>query len=261
MNRLFTTLLFSLLLPIISANAAIVYRDITDGIPTGLDFNADGTNEFTISNDLLSGQGTYITYSLPCNVYGISSGQWDAAAALSQGASIGASGNWFGFGDCTVTGNSHPTTFPLNMDTYLGFKINLGGTVYYGWARVYVTANGTGPMGTTYLVTYKDYAYENTPNTPILAGDQGSLGIAGMPATDGIVVYTNPFAGTLAIENKNKGTITAVKITDITGKEVLDAAPASATVVLDVQGLKPGVYIVQWAADAVRGTKKIMINH
>jgi hypothetical protein len=217
MNKIFTVTLFGLLMAITSANAAIVYRDIPDGIPTGLDFNSDGTNEFTISSSVFSGQGTYLTYSLPANVYGISSGQWDAAAALDFGFSIGASGNWFGFGDCTVTGNSHPTTFPLNTDKYLGFKINIAGSIYYGWARVYVTASGTGPLGTTYLVTYKDYAYENTPNTPITAG-AGLLNV-GSTILSKAVLYPNPTSSDLNVENPNEsGAIFRYRIMDSCGK-------------------------------------------
>lgn len=261
MRRLTTSLLLLTLFASSYASAAIVYRDIPDGIPTGLDFNSDGNNEFTISNDFLSGQGTYIQYTLPSNVYGISSGQWDAAAPLDSGFSIGASGNWFGFVDCTVTGNSHPTTFPLNTDKYLGFKINIGGNIYYGWARVYVTPSGTGPLGTTYLVTYKDYAYENTPNTPIAAGDNGTLGIDGHTAPDSFSVYFNPHSKTLSIESAIG--INLVRIMDCSGKLLLALEPKNtASVVLDVSTMSEGVYLVQCeTSDWGAGTKKILINN
>ncbi|UPT71104.1 MAG: T9SS type A sorting domain-containing protein [Flavobacterium sp. JAD_PAG50586_2] len=260
MRKLTAHLLLLTLFASSYASAAIVYRDIADGIPTGLDFNSDGTNEFTISNSVFSGPGTYLTYSLPSNVYGISSGQWDAAAALDSGFSIGASGNWFGFGDCTVTGNSHPTTFPLNTDKYLGFKISIGGNIYYGWARIYVTANGTGPLGTTYLVTYKDYAYENIPNTSILAGS-GSLGINRQQAEQ-FVIYTNPVHQTLNIEGTTTDTIKKIRLMDALGKEIMSGNTAAIVEPIDISGLKEGIYLVQVVGSGLNTvTKKILVQH
>ncbi|WP_412476488.1 T9SS type A sorting domain-containing protein [Flavobacterium sp. TBRC 19031] len=224
MNKLCKAILVAVLLITSFSRAAIIYTDIPDGIPSGLDFNTDGSYEITISNNFLSGQGTYLTYSLPSNVYGVSSGQWDAAAALDFGFSIGATGNWFGFGDCTVTGNSHPTTFPLNADKYLGFKINIAGSVYYGWARVYVTAAGTGPLGTTYLVTYKDYAYESTPNTPITAG-AGLLNVCTDTILSKAALYPNPTSGDLFVDNPNvPGAIYRYRLIDSCGRVLREGA-------------------------------------
>ncbi len=243
MNSFFKLTVFLFFTAMPQAKAAIVYRDIPDGIPSGIDFNADGTNEFTISNDILSGQGTYITYSSPSNIYSPSSSQWDVAAALDSGFSIGPSGNWFGAVDCTVTGNSSPTSFPLNTDKYLGFKINLSGTVYYGWARVYVTTLGTGPMGTTYKVTYKDYAYENTPNTAITAG-AGILNREEHSFFPGVTLFPNPTSHHLIVDHpKEQGAAFGYRILDSGGRLLWEGESVFGNPV-DCSMLKPGAYFI-----------------
>jgi len=257
MNSFFKLTVFLFFIAMPQAKAAIVYRDIPDGIPSGLDFNADGTNEFTISNDILSGQGTYITYSSPSNIYSPSSSQWDVAAALDSGFSIGPSGNWFGVVDCTVTGNSSPTSFPLNTDKYLGFKINLSGTVYYGWARVYVTTFGTGPMGTTYKVTYKDYAYENTPNTAITAG-AGILNLEENHFSPSIILYPNPTSHRLIVDDpKGQGTKFRYRLVDNSGRLLWEGESVFGDPI-DISPLKPGAYFITIAQEGGLSSKSFL---
>lgn len=54
-------------------------------------------------------------------------------------------------------------------DHFLGLKINVNGQVYYGWARLSVKVTNR-----VASLTIKDYAYESTPGTAILAGNTGS---------------------------------------------------------------------------------------
>ncbi len=165
-------LIKALLLLVLASNAQIVYTDITDGVPAGIDFNQDGTNEFTISNGA-SYTGDYIEYSgggATNNIHAIGTiaggANWDVPSCVELNFAIGESGNWAGAGDCAVNGwgSGGNPTITADQDTYIACRISFGGTdLFYGWIRISVDASKT--------VTYKDYAYNATPNTPINAGD------------------------------------------------------------------------------------------
>lgn len=166
------------------ATAAIVYTDVSPDFNGGttstymLDLNNDSINDFQIfgvssssssssstlaklfispltsGNAALGSYGTFYfgyPYALNSNdnIGPSASGSWLTNSYQSMNYT-GDYGNWIG-----VT------------DKYIGLKIVVGGNTYYGWCRMDVSADGS-----TWVV--KDYAYENTPNTPIAAGDMGS---------------------------------------------------------------------------------------
>ncbi len=219
------------------ARAGIVYTDIPDGAPTGLDFNGDGIKEFTISSDP-GCVANYITYTTPSNVYSPGSSAWDTAAALTAGFSIGTGGNWFGFIDCTVNGFGPTTSFPLNADRYIGFRINYNGNLHYGWARVYMTgSNGS------YTVTWKDYAYESTSGTAISAGATG----LGLPddLQDQVRIYPNPATDRLFVAHSvTTGSAFSYTLLDSTGRriasgETTDGGP------IPVASLPGGAYLLR----------------
>ena len=63
---------------------------------------------------------------------------------------------------------------------FIGVEFNIGADTHYGWVRV---ENRVGAPGQMY--TLVDYAYEDTPNTPIDAGaipEPGSLGLLALGA-------------------------------------------------------------------------------
>jgi len=171
-------IIFSLLTLTLSAgvNAQIVYTDIPDGQPVGLDFNSDATYEFDITTS--TNLGDYIEYSgTDNNIHAISAAEWDVPNFVAQGFTIDASNNWEGAGDCSTDawggGNA---TVVANTDQYMAVKFNLTGTnVYYGWVRVNINATGD--------VTYKDYAYNSTAGQTINAGDMGAVLVSGITIT------------------------------------------------------------------------------
>ena len=71
----------------------------------------------------------------------------------------------------------------VNVGRYIGLEWDFDGTsdVRYGWARVDVTPVSTAPNPPGFFsATLYDYAFEMTPNTPILAGavpEPGSLAL------------------------------------------------------------------------------------
>ncbi len=148
-------------------NATIVYTDVDpDGVPAGIDFNQDGTYEFEVSNG--NATGDYLTYANnPDNnihALGTADGGWDVPDCVAEGFAIGANGNWIGQGDCAINGWGDPnSSITIGQDEYLAVKIVLPSGTHYGWIRILVDADGN--------VTYKDYAYEDTPDASINAGD------------------------------------------------------------------------------------------
>lgn len=62
---------------------------------------------------------------------------------------------------------------------FVGFKWDMTGTgtnFHYGWVEIETTANAAPAGGYYSNATVKGFAYETTPNTPIVAGDTGGVG-------------------------------------------------------------------------------------
>lgn len=89
--------------------------------------------------------------------------------ANSAGGTIGPAGPWgfqAGQGNSLSDNGFYPNhkweSLPTGTTRFLGIRGTIGGNTSYGWIRL--TKNGFGNY------TMVDWAYENTPNTPILAG-------------------------------------------------------------------------------------------
>ncbi|RUA31175.1 MAG: hypothetical protein DSY76_01690, partial [Bacteroidetes bacterium] len=230
----------NLLLPVLMAifvfnvKAQIVYTDIVpDGQPAGIDFNQDNTNEFDITTqNKLGDYIEYFAYGADNNIHAVGSfnggtgDSWDVPSFVAQGFVIDASNNWEGQGDAYPNGDfsaagNNPTII-ANTDQYMAVKFNLGGAnVYYGWVRVNIDAIGN--------VTYKDYAYNATPNTPINAGDMGSVSVTSITVQGQGGVSTITTAGgtlqmvaTVLPTNATNNTVTW-SVTNGTGSATISA--------------------------------------
>ena len=156
------------------ANSQVVYTDVNPdysgslGSSYAIDFDNDGTDDITFVN-YASYFSFYALYANPTGtneILGSISGGFTYPFALNSGDTISSgagsffdnsyinSMNWWG-----SDGNWIGVT-----DKYLGVKFDISGQTHFGWIRLDVSANST------FIV--KDYAYESTPNTLILAGDQ-----------------------------------------------------------------------------------------
>jgi hypothetical protein len=171
-----------------SAEAKIVYTPANIPISTAryfsLDLNNDGIRDFIFTVGIGHGQdlGVQPTLLQPQNaIWGNASARF--ASALSSGVSVGpgapfhagslrmeeiifSSGQYSSFGPWLGAQNK-----------YLGFSFVIRGKVHYGWARLNVSARN---IFTATAVT--GYAYETTPNTPIVTGQTKSVDGAGPQA-------------------------------------------------------------------------------
>lgn len=238
-----------------SLNAQIVYKDIADGIPTGIDFNSDGTNEFVISGG--NANGDHIDYSsggASNNIHAIgtiNTTNWDVPSCVSAGYSIGVSGNWEGQGDCAVNGWGTPNpTITVGQDTYLAMRFNLSGSaIYYGWVRISVDNQGN--------VTYKDYAYESTPNKSIKAGEK-TTSTAGINSinNDSFTIFPNPAKNVISITNNDN--ILQVNIINTLGETVYSSAKINSSI--DISNYTSGVYIVEVKGKTTSQTIKLIVQ-
>ena len=60
---------------------------------------------------------------------------------------------------------------PGSGPAFIGIEFESGGNLHYGWMRLRVDDFLIGPGGTSLSVTVTDWAYEDTPDTEIQAGD------------------------------------------------------------------------------------------
>jgi len=163
------------------ANAEIVYTPvhvtITRGQRSYLDLNGDGIDELQIQDvSGISGYGSGSLAAFPN----------EAAGAWVQGPC--SEGSFFCFASAIPEGKSIPggsmhccasdgTFMLLNghglwravTNRYLGIRFEIQGEDHYGWARVSVQI--TNNMGRCDIIAVvSGYAYETSPNTPIVAG-------------------------------------------------------------------------------------------
>jgi len=133
--------------------------------------------------------------------------QAPTASAVPAGVKIGAQQK-FGNGDLYLAINSFNNGQSRNSGTwrnvefaYVGLKFLINGQVHYGWARVkFPFPGGTiYPQGDYYPSIY-GYAYESTPNAPIVAGQTSGTAphTADASATAGLGMLA---AGASAVKN------------------------------------------------------------
>ena len=236
---------FAFIFTITNLKAAIIYTDIPDGIPLGFDFNQDGTMEFDIDQ---GGIGNYITYiGVPWggtsgpdnNIHAVGGPApnvpgWDISAFVSAGFTVDGTNNWAGAGDCSIQGAT------INQDEYLAVRFNLGGTtdIYYGWVRIIMDGAGN-PI-------YKDYAYEDVPNTSIAAGDKGAITSLNDNDLDShFTLYPNPAQNEVTFEDKSQMGISNVVIMNLLGEKVKEFSMSNTSNnTIDISELNSGVYFV-----------------
>lgn len=178
-----------------NADAQIVYTDITDftgvsGDLVSIDMDADSTGDFLLfANSNTAGNWSWVYaignlssygYGGPSNmIAGYTGAILPYGSALDAGDLIGPALGFISNGTnvgwlASMYSSVTYAPFANAGDKYLGVKFISGGTLHYGWMRLNCTV---GPV--TY--TIKDFAYEATANTAIIAGD--GIPCATPPAT------------------------------------------------------------------------------
>ena len=167
-------------------HAGIVYTDVnpdvlldTDGDLYNIDLDTSGTTDFSVifsekggwggqNSAYIYGEngnevGAYIGYSnyqYYLNVYN----NYDLISSQLDWKNEGIFGSFYFGGGGGYGGNSNGA-WSSQTNKYVALKFYKGTDTFYGWARFDVSNRYE-------EITIKDYAYDDTPNTSIVAGDK-----------------------------------------------------------------------------------------
>ncbi|NRR93276.1 T9SS type A sorting domain-containing protein [Winogradskyella undariae] len=236
---------------------SIIYNDITDftggvGDIFQLDIDNNGTNDFQINSEsgYFSSVNLFIEPLTASNeVLGSGGSTYAYPFALSNGAAISSGANsWYNngftsgfqslnYGSCSF-GNWCSIT-----DGYLGLRFNISGNTHYGWARLDIDGGGS-------VWTVKDFAYHDTPDTPITAGQQ-TLSIEDSVLNDIKIVTLNKSIGLY-----NLTEATNYRLINMTGKQVMDGLTTSDDFVIEANSLATGIYILELTDSNTKATLK-----
>jgi hypothetical protein len=234
--------------------AAIVVRDITDFSFTAdasldFDFNNDGTAEFTFSEMDGTIGSTFNSDEINFITFGtMDAGDgWDVIKPLTSGTNINSTGVFGALGDAYI--NPFWATagqmFPSG-DSYIGTTFKIGTSKYYGWILVNVTND---------VVTVKKYAYNNTANQGLTAGQ--TSGIENNESEPMISIYPNPTQDQINFSQPE--IIKNVIIYTTSGQKVFETTDAQKSISL--LNVAPGIYLLN--IETITGAqmiKKIVKN-
>lgn len=158
-------------------------------------------------------------------------------------------------------GGSDPNGFLTAGETFLGLSFTLAdGLPHYAWIRVEVPAAGG-------QITVKDFAYEATANTAIVAGN----GVATEPGAlaEGYLfspLAPNPTTGTSSFDLAvGQAEVVRVEAFDALGRQVavLHDGPLAASqtrrLSLDASGLPAGVYVVRVTGESFTTARRVTV--
>lgn len=240
------TLLFTFLVSYNSFSDIIV-RDIPDytfsstnnSLP--IDFNSDGTSEYTFTKSgyylfavFNANDTNFVTAGTIAIGYG-----WDAIKPLPLNTLISSASNYGALGDAYISPGYAPNeAFPAG-DSYIGTKIKIGTSTYYGWILVNSTGGPTG-IGPTGTITIKSYGYNNVANQQINAG-QTTLSNDKFNAIK-YNLYPNPISDNFSLENNSSASEYKVSIIDLFGKTLNLVSNNDS---FNITQLNSGVYFVR----------------
>jgi hypothetical protein len=224
MKKFYTTLtLVSILFNI--SQATIHYTQVYEyAYPTArfYDIDLDGDNDFSFT----SGNSDYVVEGLkPTCFYAAEGTSGSKPKAYQQGAAMGTYHWYNGIGSLILnSGNFN------GVSKYLMIKFNdTNNNTYYGWVLL-ISSNGGGSL------MIKEYAYQDTPNQTIIAGEVETLSIE-----DFSVNAINVFVQNGTIQLSQTGNYSAV-LSNLNGQQILSVADV--TNQMDVSALPRGVYIL-----------------
>lgn len=159
------------------------------------------------------------------------------ASALFAGTEINSGSKWANYQNSIRTGDQSKDKFMGNGERFIGFRFEDGNDYYYGWMLVEHTGSNN------FMI--KSYAIEDSPNTPIIIGDNGSQVLslsAQQPAS--VKIYPTLTDQELNVESGNG--VSKVEIYNLAGGLMLtkESTSFSRSFRIDLSGFAAGVYIV-----------------
>ena len=215
-----------------------------------MNFDGSGVAEFTIADQATGGTvRPGIDFKSANEHFATINGvnEWDVIKGLSNGSTINSTTGWHDKGDAYIDPVWAATKFPTGVDKFIGAKFNLGSNAHFGWIRVNWDGNGT--------LIIKDFAYENTPNTPIIAGDIGSSGTPEL-FDMGVSIYPNPSSAEVNVDLGQIFNNVEVKVRNTLGQIILTKTFKLSKLLSFEITESPGVYFVEIRTD--KGNTRVL---
>lgn len=260
-----------------SLSAQIIYTDVNPDVVltyTGnpgtssfdVDFDGDGTQEVILNNSGYGVTDFFIYSSLMLDravrsEFYLTSNYSPYAVALNFGDSIKANdSNWVDnntyFNQFISTQNY--TTLAIysywagQNDKYLGVRFEtISGQTHYGWIRMSLNAKADS-------LVIKDFAYNNTPNQLILAGDFSTSINAPLESNNPeINIFENILFVNLAEQTAQEGSI---EVINSIGQRVYQGVITNPSMQIPLESLPKGIYIVQINMQTRSLTRKVYIH-
>ncbi len=254
-----------------AAEGQIVYTNITDYTATNngdaylLDLNNDTNDDFNFTLGFsTTTASTYFGGSQKNQLRMVRAQQlgsnemavdtYNFANVFNLNSNIDATKTWltYGSGAFMALGVNYVNICPWvgATDKYMGLKLDITGSVHYGWARLDVSANSD-------AFTIKDYAYELTPNKKILAGDKGTTTSVSQLSDVNSTVYASGNTITIQLSNAGEADIT---VTNVLGEIIKTMRMTEGRGAIDMLGTASGVYFVTVNANGKTASTKVFIG-
>jgi len=237
-------------------NAQIIYQDISP------DLNGSALTQTVLGQafqwGIINGNQPSYFISSADPLIMVNPAQANIMNHLDDGDSIKPASAW------SNTSSIAPNSTTVTINSYLGFRVGTPGNYRYGWFKVDMNSS-------TSQWVIKSYAYEQTPNKLILAGDAGN----GVDDNDNDDIEVTAIAvegqGGVGTANANGGTlqmVATVTPSDATHPSVTwSVQSGTGTATISETGLLTGqaagtVTVIAEAQDGsdVSGTKTITIS-
>jgi hypothetical protein len=204
--------------------------------------NIMNSNSSTTTGSTTSTNSTYVAAALNLNAnINNSLNNWSNGNSTTSTTSTSSAFNGVLIGGKAVINGPTTTStvsvgqFPGSGDKFMGVKFTIGTSIHYGWLRLDMSSNSDS-------ITIKDFAYETTPNTPILAGDTGTaVGLVSQNLKSDLDYFASN--GTITI-NSELASNSVLSIFDLGGK-LLQSEMIGGQKQVVVQGNLEGIYIVE----------------
>lgn len=216
-----------------------------------IDFNNDGVSEY----HFFWFQANPVEWNLNINRILTASSVAESAGQyccqtqpLVQNATIGAALNWAS-STTSYLANPGAPIFSGMGDRYIGVRFKIGSNTHYGWILISVANK---------VLTVKSYAYQKTPDTPIAAGDKGSLSVSEAEAGNtSVKLYPNPAKEYFTVTD-GIGKNFTYEITDAAGRMV-DKGSADAGNKISIK-FSTGTYVVKLKSEGKISVQKLIVE-